>query len=161
MSICTLGMAQLSLYKVLYHKQFLKVFLLIINSCFYYIIMYQSFSCFIASKMVIFLLAADTTVMQSIDLMAFASSNNHDSTVTLQCKIGGFTPSHVSVHWLIGSRKENGQTMFVWEEGEEKSVKTHNYITVSTEEWRTGGACTCVVNLGGRMFNKTLHYYGK
>ncbi|XP_050992578.1 immunoglobulin heavy constant alpha 2 isoform X3 [Labeo rohita] len=104
--------------------------------------------------------AADTTVMQSIDLMAFASSNNHDSTVTLQCKIGGFTPSHVSVHWLIGSRKENGQTMFVWEEGEEKSVKTHNYITVSTEEWRTGGACTCVVNLGGRMFNKTLHYYG-
>ncbi|XP_050992577.1 uncharacterized protein LOC127181725 isoform X2 [Labeo rohita] len=102
---------------------------------------------------------ADTTVMQSIDLMAFASSNNHDSTVTLQCKIGGFTPSHVSVHWLIGSRKENGQTMFVWEEGEEKSVKTHNYITVSTEEWRTGGACTCVVNLGGRMFNKTLHYY--
>ncbi|KAL0165633.1 hypothetical protein M9458_037477, partial [Cirrhinus mrigala] len=32
----------------------------------------------------------DITVMQSIDLMAFASSNKHDSTVTLQCTIRGF-----------------------------------------------------------------------
>ncbi|KAK2887230.1 hypothetical protein Q8A67_015458 [Cirrhinus molitorella] len=104
---------------------------------------------------------ADNTVMPSVDIMAFASSNNHDSTVTLQCTIEGFAPSHVYVHWLIGSRKKTGQTLFVWEEGDEKSVKTHNYITVSAEEWRTGGTCTCVVNLGGWMFNKTLLYYGK
>ncbi|KAL1255697.1 hypothetical protein QQF64_013758 [Cirrhinus molitorella] len=102
---------------------------------------------------------ADNTVMPSVDIMAFASSNNHDSTVTLQCTIEGFAPSHVYVHWLIGSRKKTGQTLFVWEEGDEKSVKTHNYITVSAEEWRTGGTCTCVVNLGGWMFNKTLLYY--
>ncbi|XP_073678547.1 uncharacterized protein [Garra rufa] len=101
---------------------------------------------------------ADSTVMPSVDIMAFASSNNHDSTVTLQCTFG-YAPSHVYVHWLIGSRKKNGQTLFVWLEGDEKSVKTHNYITVSAEEWRTGGACTCVVNLGGWMINKTLHYY--
>ncbi len=109
----------------------------------------------------IFLLAADSTVMPSIGIMAFASSNNHDSTVTLQCTVGGFASSPVYVYWLIGSRKENGQTLFVWEEGEENSVKTHNYVAVSAEEWRTGGACTCVVKFGGWMFNKTLHYYSK
>uniref|UniRef100_A0A8C1PAH2 Ig-like domain-containing protein n=1 Tax=Cyprinus carpio TaxID=7962 RepID=A0A8C1PAH2_CYPCA len=88
-------------------------------------------------------------------------SNKRDSTVTLQCTVGEFASSRVYVHWLIGSRKENGQTLFVWEEGEENSVKIHNYVAVSAEEWRTEGAYTCVVSFGGWMFNKTLHYYGK
>uniref|UniRef100_A0A8C1P7Z3 Ig-like domain-containing protein n=1 Tax=Cyprinus carpio TaxID=7962 RepID=A0A8C1P7Z3_CYPCA len=89
------------------------------------------------------------------------AANKRDSTVTLQCTVGEFASSRVYVHWLIGSRKENGQTLFVWEEGEENSVKIHNYVAVSAEEWRTEGAYTCVVSFGGWMFNKTLHYYGK
>uniref|UniRef100_A0A8C1D3U6 Ig-like domain-containing protein n=1 Tax=Cyprinus carpio carpio TaxID=630221 RepID=A0A8C1D3U6_CYPCA len=72
------------------------------------------------------------------------------------CTVGEFASSRVYVHWLIGSRKENGQTLFVWEEGEENSVKIHNYVAVSAEEWRTEGAYTCVVSFGGWMFNKTL-----
>ncbi|XP_043074308.1 uncharacterized protein LOC122324147 [Puntigrus tetrazona] len=102
---------------------------------------------------------ADNAVMPSIDIMAFASSKNHGSTVTLQCAVGGFASSQVHVHWLIGSRKDNGRAFSVWEEGEEVSVKTHNYAAVSAEEWRTGGACTCVVKFSGWMFNKTLHYH--
>lgn len=124
--------------------------------------MCQSFLLSYVSKMVfIFLLSAGSAVMPSIDIMAFASSNKRDSTVTLQCTVGEFVSSRVYVHWLIGSRKENGQTLFVWEEGEENSVKIHNYVAVSAEEWRTEGAYTCVVSFGGWMFNKTLHYYGK
>ncbi|XP_059411339.1 Ig heavy chain C region [Carassius carassius] len=102
---------------------------------------------------------AESAVMPSIDIMAFTSSNKRDSTVTLQCTVGGFASSQVYVHWLMGSRKDNGKTFFVWEEGEEKSVKIHNYVSVSAEEWRTGGACTCIVKFGRWMFNKTLHYY--
>ncbi|XP_067282793.1 immunoglobulin lambda-1 light chain [Pseudorasbora parva] len=102
---------------------------------------------------------ADSTVMPSIDIMAFASSNNHGSTITLQCTVEGFAPSQVCVYWLIGSRKENGHILFVWEEGEENSVKTLNYVAVSAEEWKTEGQCTCVVKFGGWTFSKTLHHY--
>uniref|UniRef100_A0A671P9C9 Ig-like domain-containing protein n=1 Tax=Sinocyclocheilus anshuiensis TaxID=1608454 RepID=A0A671P9C9_9TELE len=80
-------------------------------------IMCQSLLFFLIKLEFIFLLAADTTVMPSIDIMTFASKEN--------------------------------------------SVKTQNYVAVSAEEWRTGGACTCVVKFGGLMFNKTLHHYGK
>lgn len=104
-------------------------------------------------------LLADSTVMPSIDVMAFASSNNPN--LTLQCTVRGFAPSQVYVYWLIGSRKEKGQTLFVWEEGKENSVKTQNYVAVSAEEWKTKGQYTCVVKTGGWMFNKILHHYGK
>ncbi|XP_039536629.1 uncharacterized protein LOC120485142 isoform X3 [Pimephales promelas] len=100
---------------------------------------------------------ADSAVMPSVDIVAFASSNNH-STVTLQCTVGGSAPSQVFVYWLIGSRKENGQTLVVWEEGEDNSVKTQNYVAVSAEEWRIEGS-TCVVKFGGWMINTTLHHY--
>ncbi|XDV34521.1 hypothetical protein PO909_004675 [Leuciscus waleckii] len=104
---------------------------------------------------------ADSTVMPSVDIMAFTSNNNHDSTVTLQCTVGGSAPSQVFVYWLIGSRKEHGQTLVVWEEGEENSVKTLNNLAISAEEWKIEGQCTCVVKFGGWMFNATLHHYGK
>uniref|UniRef100_A0A8C1Y0Y9 Ig-like domain-containing protein n=1 Tax=Cyprinus carpio TaxID=7962 RepID=A0A8C1Y0Y9_CYPCA len=58
---------------------------------------------------------AGSAVMPSIDIMAFASSNKRDSTVTLQCTVGEFVSSRVYVHWLIGSRKENGQTLFLFQ----------------------------------------------
>ncbi|XP_056110528.1 Ig heavy chain C region isoform X3 [Rhinichthys klamathensis goyatoka] len=103
-------------------------------------------------------LHADSTVMPSVDIVAFASSNNH-STVTLQCTVRGSAPSQVFVYWLIGSRKENGQTLVVWEEGEENSVKTQNNVAVSAEEWKIEGQSTCVVKFGGWMFNTTLHHY--
>ncbi|XP_073787823.1 immunoglobulin lambda-1 light chain isoform X6 [Danio rerio] len=101
---------------------------------------------------------ADSTEMASIEIMAFTSSNNHDPTVTLQCTLSGFAPSQVSMYWLIGSRRENGQTLFVWDEGKENSVKTQNYVDISEEEWKTGTESTCIVNLGGRTFTKTLNH---
>lgn len=97
--------------------------------------------------------------MPSVDIMAFASSNNHDS-VTLQCTVRGSAPSQVFVYWLIGSRKENGQTLVVWEEGEENSLNTQNNVVVSAKEWKTEGQCICIVKFGGWMFNTTLHHYG-
>lgn len=106
-----------------------------------------------------FLLAADGTVMPSIDIMAFANSNNHN--LTLQCTVRGFAPSQVFVYWLIGNRQEKGQTLFVWEERKENSVKTQNYVAVSAEEWKADGQYTCVVKFGEWMINKTLHHYGK
>lgn len=113
------------------------------------------------NKMCSVCLAADSTEMPSIEIMAFTSSDNLDSTVTLQCTLSGFAPSQVNMYWLIGSRRENGQTLFVWDEGKENSVKTQNYVMISEEEWKTGGEGTCVVKLGGRTFTKTLNYDGK
>lgn len=100
--------------------------------------------------------------MPSIEVMAFANNNGHDSTVTLQCLIGGFSPSQVDVYWLIGSKKENGQIgSFGGKNKENVQVNSVNHFAVSVEEWRTAGNCTCVVKSGSWMVMQTLHYYGK
>ncbi|XP_055074942.2 immunoglobulin kappa light chain [Misgurnus anguillicaudatus] len=101
----------------------------------------------------------ETVSMPSIEIMAFASSNAHDSTVTLQCVIERFAPSQVHAYWLIGSKWENGQIGSIWERNRENSVgKTVNHVTVSEKEWRSAGDCACVVKFGGQTFIKTLHY---
>ncbi|XP_065138506.1 immunoglobulin kappa light chain [Paramisgurnus dabryanus] len=101
----------------------------------------------------------ETVLMPSIEIMAFASSNGHDSTVTLQCVIEQFAPSQVHAYWLIGSNRVNGQIGSIRERNRENSSgKTVNHITLLEKEWRSAGDCACVVMFGGQTFIKTLHF---
>ncbi|TRY93072.1 hypothetical protein DNTS_023841 [Danionella cerebrum] len=99
-----------------------------------------------------------SSVMPSIEIMAFSSSSRPDS-ITLQCSVSGFSPSQLHLSWFIQGREETGETLFIWEDGDERSVKTQNYVVVSADEWRERGEGTCILELGGWTFNKTLHRY--
>ncbi|KAI7803683.1 uncharacterized protein LOC130561877 [Triplophysa rosa] len=126
----------------------------------YYCIATDREHMYLGNGTIVIIKDVSTVLMTSIEMMAFANNNGHDSTVTLQCAIGGFAPSQVYVYWLIGSKKENGQIGSFGEKNKENfTVNSLNHVSVSVEEWKTAGNCTCVVKSGRWIFIQTLHYY--
>ncbi|XP_051949396.1 Ig kappa chain V region K-25 [Xyrauchen texanus] len=59
----------------------------------YYCIATDSEQMYLGNGTTVTVQAVSTASAPSIEVMAFASSNKHDSTITLQCTIGGFAPS--------------------------------------------------------------------
>lgn len=94
--------------------------------------------------------------LPSIDIIIPAA---YGSMVPLLCYVSGVSPSQAYVYWIIDGRVENGWTDSALEDdgiGDPQKRFSQNQVLVLAEEWEKGIQCSCVVEVAGQRFAKTL-----
>ncbi|XP_063042244.1 M1-specific T cell receptor beta chain-like [Engraulis encrasicolus] len=86
----------------------------------------------------------------------------YTSAVLLLCLVSGVHPSQARVSWLIEGSVEGGWAVAALEEdnghGPPRRFTQKNQVLIPAETWERGVACSCVVQIAGQSFSKTLHY---
>ncbi|XP_041037733.1 immunoglobulin lambda-1 light chain-like [Carcharodon carcharias] len=94
------------------------------------------------------LLVGDGSTNKTAALVFVPPGELHfNETVPLVCLVSGVSPNQIAIFWNISGLVTEGQSdPGTMEADGTYSITSH--VMVSSETWRSGGLCTCIVQLG-------------